>query len=67
VARSLSLNFGVKAQVIERNRDPNIILMKMVENLKRNGYVESGDSLVVVSDLAVGLETLHAIHVHTIQ
>jgi hypothetical protein len=41
--------------------------MKMVANLKRNGYVKSGDSLVVVSDLAVGLETLHAIHVHTIQ
>jgi pyruvate kinase len=67
VARSLSLNFGVKAQVIARDPDPNVILMKMVANLKRNGYVKSGDALVVVSDLAVGLETLHAIHVHTIQ
>jgi pyruvate kinase len=67
VARSLSLNFGVKAQVIARDPDPNVILMKMVANLKRHGYVKSGDALVVVSDLAVGLETLHAIHVHTIQ
>jgi pyruvate kinase len=67
VARSLSLNFGVKAQVIARDPDPNVILMKMVENLKKHKYVKSGDALVVVSDLAVGLETLHAIHVHTIQ
>ncbi len=66
VARSLSLNFGVKAQVIAQDPDPNVILLKMVENLKRHGYVKSGESLVVVSDLAVGLETLHAIHVHTI-
>ena len=66
VARSLSLHFGVKAQVIEPNPDPNVILLKMVENLKERGYVVAGDSIVVVSDLAVGKETLHAIHVHTI-
>src|SRR5271170_6386733 len=57
VARSLSLNFGVKAQVIEHDPDPNIILLKMIENLKSHGYVKEGDSLVVVSDLAVGAET----------
>src|SRR5271154_515036 len=66
VARSLSLNFGVKAQVIEANPDPNIILIKMVENLKERRHVVPGYSIVVVSDLAVGKETLHAIHVHTI-
>ncbi len=66
VARSLSLNFGVKAQVIAHDPDPNIILLKMVQNLKQRGYAKSGDSIVVVSDLAVGLQTLHAIHVHTI-
>jgi hypothetical protein len=56
----------VKAQVIESNSDPNVILLKMVENLKERRYVVPGDSIVVVSDLAVGRETLHAIHVHTI-
>jgi pyruvate kinase len=66
VARSLSLNFGVKAQVIDKDPDPNVILEKMVENLKAHRYVVPGDSIVVVSDLAVGHETLHAIHVHTI-
>jgi len=66
VARSLSLNFGVKAQVIAPNPDPNVILIKMVENLKQHGYVVTGDSIVVVSDLLVGAETLHAIHVHMI-
>ena len=66
VARSLSLHFGVKAHVIPPNPDPNAVLLMMVENLKERGYVGSGDSLVVVSDLAVGQETLHAIHVHTI-
>jgi len=66
VARSLSLHFGVKAQVIDRHPDPNVILVKMIENLKHHGYVATGDSIVVVSDLAVGEETLHAIHVHTI-
>src|SRR5271154_1281751 len=66
VARSLSLNFGVKAQVIAHDPDPNVILLKMVQNLKQRGYAKSGDSIVVVSDLAVGLQTLHAIHVHTI-
>ncbi len=66
VARGLSLHFGVKAQVIESDPDPNVILLKMVNNLKERGYVASGDSIVVVSDLAVGQETLHAIHVHTI-
>lgn len=66
VARSLSLHFGVTAQVIESNPDPNVILMKMIANLKERHYVKTGDSLVIVSDLAVGSETLHAIHVHTI-
>jgi hypothetical protein len=57
----------VKAQVIEPNPDPNVVLLKMVENLKERGYVVSGDAIVVVSDLVVGQETLHAIHVHTIK
>ena len=67
VARSLSLHFGVNAQVIESNSDPNVILLKMVENLKERGYVAPGDSIIVVSDLVVGKETLHAIHVHTLK
>jgi pyruvate kinase len=67
VARGLCLHFGVKAQVIEPNPDPNVVLLKMVENLKERGYVVSGDAIVVVSDLVVGQETLHAIHVHTIK
>jgi pyruvate kinase len=66
VARSLSLNFGVRAQVIAPNPDPNVILLKMIDCIKERGLVCAGDSIVVVSDLAVGQEVLHAIHVHTI-
>ena len=66
VARSLSLNFGVRAQVIAPNPDPNVILLKMIDSIKERGLVSAGDSIVVVSDLSVGEEILHAIHVHTI-
>lgn len=67
VARSLSLHFGVRAELIDANSDPNLVLLRMVERMKERGYAVSGDSIVVVSDLAVGQETLHAIHVHTIK
>ncbi len=56
VCRGLSLHFGVRAHVIEfHNR------------LLERGYVRSGDNIVVVSDLVVGKEILHAIHVHTLK
>jgi pyruvate kinase len=67
VCRSLSLNFGVRAHVIEFHDDPNENLLRMQHQLLARGYVKPGDSIVVVSDLVVGKETLHAIHVHTLK
>jgi pyruvate kinase len=67
VCRSLSLNFGVRAHVIEFHDDPNENLLRMQRQLLARGYVKPGDSIVVVSDLVVGKETLHAIHVHTLK
>jgi pyruvate kinase len=67
VCRSLSLHFGIRAHVIEFHNDPNEILIRMQRRLIEYGYVKSGDSIVVVSDLEVGKETLHAIHVHTLK
>jgi pyruvate kinase len=67
VCRSLSLNFGVRAHVIEFHDDPNENLLRMQNQLLERGYARAGDSIVVVSDLVVGKETLHAIHVHTLK
>jgi pyruvate kinase len=67
VCRSLSLNFGVRAHVIEFHDDPNENLLRMQGQLLARGYAKPGDSIVVVSDLVVGKETLHAIHVHTLK
>jgi pyruvate kinase len=67
VCRSLSLHFGIKAHVIEFHNDPNQNLVRMQSQLLEHGYAKSGDSIVVVSDLEVGKETLHAIHVHTLK
>jgi pyruvate kinase len=67
VCRSLALHFSVRAHVVEFHDDPNENLLRMQHQLLRRAYVEKGDSVVVVSDLEVGKETLHAIHVHTIK
>jgi len=67
VCRSLSLNFGVRAHVIEFHDDPNENLLRMQHQLLARGYVKPGESIVVVSDLFVGKETLHAIHIHTLK
>lgn len=64
VCRSLSLHFGVRAHVIEFHNDPNENLLRMQGQLLSRGYVVPGDSVVVISDLVVGKETLHAIHLH---
>jgi pyruvate kinase len=64
VCRSLSLHFGVKAHVIPFSDDPNDTLLRMMAKLKQDKHVVPGDSIVVVSDLVVGKEVLHAIHVH---
>jgi pyruvate kinase len=66
VCRSLSLHFGVRAHVIEFHNDPNENLLRMQGQLLKHGYVVPGDSIVVISDLVVGKETLHAIHLHTL-
>jgi pyruvate kinase len=67
VCRSLSLHFGVKAHLVEFHDDPNENLLRMQNQLLTRGYAQAGDSIVVVSDLEVGKETLHAIHVHTLK
>jgi pyruvate kinase len=67
VCRSLSLHFGVRAHVIEFHNDPNENLLRMQARLLERGYLHPGDSIVVVSDLVVGKEILHAIHVHTLK
>jgi pyruvate kinase len=67
VCRSLSLHFGIKAHVIEFHDDPNENLVRMQDQLLAHKYVKPGDSIVVVSDLVVGNDTLHAIHVHTLK
>ena len=67
VCRSLSLHFGVRAFVLEFSDDPNDTLLRMMGKLQKNGHVLPGESIVVVSDLVVGKEVLHAIHVHTLK
>jgi hypothetical protein len=39
----------------------------MFAKLQERRYAMPGDSIVVVSDLVVGKEVLHAIHVHTLK
>jgi hypothetical protein len=53
--------------MIEFHDDPNENLLRMQNQLLQRGYACQGDSIVVVSDLVVGKETLHAIHVHTLK
>jgi pyruvate kinase len=67
VCRRLSLHFGVKARVIDFSNDPNETLLRMMARLKADGDAVTGDSIVVVSDLVVGKDVLHAIHVHKLQ
>jgi pyruvate kinase len=67
VCRSLSLHFGIRAHVIEFSNDPNETLLRMFAKLRERNYASSGDSIVVVSDLVVGKDVLHAIHVHTLK
>jgi len=67
VCRSLSLHYGIRAHVIEFHNDPNENLLRMQARLLERGYMQPGDSIVVVSDLVVEKEILHAIHVHTLK
>jgi pyruvate kinase len=67
VCRSLSLHFGIRSHVIEFHNDPNENLLRMQSRLLERGYMHPGDSIVVVSDLVVEKEILHAIHVHTLK
>ncbi|MCE0498915.1 MAG: pyruvate kinase [Methylacidiphilales bacterium] len=67
VCRSLSLHFGIRAHLIVPSEDPNETLLQMISILREKGYATKGDSIVVVSDLVAGRETLHAIHVHEIK
>jgi len=67
VCRSLSLHFGIRSHVIEFHNDPNENLLRMQARLLERGYMHPGDSIVVVSDLVVEKEILHAIHVHTLK
>jgi len=66
VCRNLSLHFGVRAHVIAFDNDPNENLLRMQAQLLEHGYAVPGESIVVISDLVVGKETLHAIHLHTL-
>ena len=67
VCRELSLHFGVVAHVIGASSDVNEVLLQMQTRLLQDNHVQPGDSIVIVSDLVVGKETLHAIHVHVIK
>jgi pyruvate kinase len=67
VCRELSLHFGVTAHVIASSTDANEVLLVMQAKLLEDGHVQPGESIVIVSDLVVGKETLHAIHVHVIK
>jgi len=67
VCRELSLHFGVTAQVIDSYADANEVLLTMEAKLLEDSHVKPGDSIVIVSDIVVGKETLHAIHVHVIK
>jgi len=67
VCRELSLHFGVIAHVIGPTTDANEVLLLMQARLVEDHQVSSGESIVIVSDLLVGKETLHAIHVHVIK
>jgi len=67
VCRQLSLHFGVAANVLHFSTDPNENLVLMQAKLQERHQVGRGDSLVVVSDLVVGNDVLHAIHVHKIK
>ena len=67
VCRELSLHFGVISHVISATTDANEVLLLMQARLLEDGHVTSGESIVIVSDLLVGKETLHAIHVHVIK
>ena len=67
VCRSLSLHFGICADTIEFHNDPNENLLRMQARLLERGHMRPGDSMVVVSDLIVEKEILHAIHVHTLK
>jgi pyruvate kinase len=67
VCRELSLHFGVVAHVISSYSDANEILETMCGKLVEDGHAKPGDSIVIVSDIVVGKETLHAIHVHVIK
>ena len=67
VCRELSLHFGVVAHVIGASTDANEVLLQMQSRLLEDKHVVVGESIVIVSDLIVGKETLHAIHVHVIK
>ena len=67
VCRSLSLHFGIRAHLIPFNNDHNDTLLRMMDMLRNQGLVQPGESIVVVSDLVVGKDVLHAIHVHKLK
>jgi pyruvate kinase len=67
VCRELSLHFGVVAHMIGASTDANEVLLLMQARLLEDNRVKPGQSIVIVSDLLVGKETLHAIHVHVIK
>jgi pyruvate kinase len=67
VCRQLALHFGCQGNILFFSQDPNENLLLMQAKLQERQLVGPGDSLVVVSDLIIGGEVLHTLHVHTIK
>lgn len=66
LARRLLLHFSVSTTVIEFSPDPNQTLLNMHKKVNQNRYLSPGDTVVIVSDLAVGSDFLHACYLHEI-
>jgi pyruvate kinase len=66
VARRLLLNFSVASDVIDFSPDPSQTVLNMHEKINDHRYLQPGDRVVIVSDLKMGKDTIHAIYLHEI-
>jgi pyruvate kinase len=66
VRRRLGIYWGVHAMVIKLSSDPEVSIQRAVEQLQRKGLVQSGERIIVLSDILAGGKFVETVQVRVI-
>lgn len=67
VARSLTLNWGVTPIVVKFHSAPEKTIQSALDLLVAKGFLEKGQTTVVISSISAGISTVDAVQMRTVQ